>query len=50
MPAGAIFVRCWTVRDQAQQALAKADAKSGVRLQVDNQEGSELLFLKSDQG
>ncbi len=35
--------------DQAQQALAKADVKSGVRLQVDNQQGSELLFLKSDQ-
>jgi serine protease Do len=36
--------------DQAEQALTKADAKSGVRLQVNNQQGSEMLFLKSDQG
>jgi serine protease Do len=36
--------------DQAAQALAKADLKSGVRMQVDNSQGSEMLFVKTDQG
>ena len=32
--------------EQAGQALAKADLKSGVQLQIDNRQGAEMLFLK----
>ncbi len=35
---------------QADAALAKADLKNGVRMQVTNDQGSELLFLKSNLG
>jgi serine protease Do len=35
---------------EAQQALSKADIKSGVRMLVSNNQGSELLFLKPDVG
>jgi serine protease Do len=34
----------------ADQALTKADVKTGVRMQVTNDQGSEMLFLKSDVG
>ncbi len=30
----------------ADQALAKADLKSGIQLQIDNRQGSELVFVK----
>ena len=33
--------------EQVQKALAKADVKSGVALQVDNQQGTELVFVKA---
>jgi serine protease Do len=35
---------------QAADALAKADPKSGVRLQIDNSQGSEFVFVKPDLG
>ncbi|MGA2231601.1 MAG: PDZ domain-containing protein [Tepidisphaeraceae bacterium] len=36
-----------TTATQADEALSKADVKAGVLLQVDNQQGTELLFVKS---
>jgi serine protease Do len=35
---------------QAEKFLAKSDIKTGVRMQVSNRQGTELLFLKSDVG
>jgi S1-C subfamily serine protease len=32
--------------DAADQALAKADLKTGVQLQVENRQGQELVFVK----
>lgn len=32
---------------QVDQALAKADLKSGVQLQIDNRQGTELVFVKA---
>jgi serine protease Do len=39
-----------TDAQQAEKMLAKADLKSGVRMQVSNEQGMELLFLKTDVG
>jgi serine protease Do len=36
-----------TTAGQADQALAKSDLRSGVQIQIDNQQGTELLFIKS---
>ena len=35
---------------QAEERLTKADLKSGISMQIDNSQGSELVFLKSAQG
>jgi serine protease Do len=35
-----------TTATQVDEALAKADLKAGVQLQIDNQQGTELLFVK----
>jgi serine protease Do len=39
-----------TDAQQAKQDLAKADLKKGIRLEIANREGSELLFVQSNNG